>query len=200
MSPGSFLWGTQRSLQNTVSHLRSLRIITPATQIGILTCLFLLCLFVCQIMFCEFTIYNYLIGLVSHLYILWLFSFLYFKLKVLNVVVYTKGIKLPNNLCNNNSIIMNLLSIFNTFGFNASCYCFCSHFDSTDCVSDLRCTRQSFESRMNIMNMNSVTSHHSSKWVFFSVLSLTHEREHIIYALYDLTSHAHVLITLLTKQ
>ncbi|XP_028164535.1 guanine nucleotide-releasing factor 2 isoform X5 [Ostrinia furnacalis] len=38
-----------------------------------------------------------------------------------------------------------------------------SHFDSTDCVSELRCTRQSFESRMNIMNMNSVATHHSSK-------------------------------------
>ncbi|XP_026764340.1 guanine nucleotide-releasing factor 2 isoform X3 [Galleria mellonella] len=38
-----------------------------------------------------------------------------------------------------------------------------SHFDSTDCMSEVKCTRQSFESRMNIMNMNSVTTHYSSK-------------------------------------
>ncbi|KAM3966794.1 LOW QUALITY PROTEIN: C3G guanyl-nucleotide exchange factor [Aphomia sociella] len=37
-----------------------------------------------------------------------------------------------------------------------------SHFDSTDCVSEMKCSRQSFESRMNIMNMNSVTTQYSS--------------------------------------
>ncbi|KAL4706822.1 hypothetical protein ACJJTC_010056 [Scirpophaga incertulas] len=38
-----------------------------------------------------------------------------------------------------------------------------SHFDSTDCVSEMRCTLQSFESRMNVVNMNSVTAHHATK-------------------------------------
>ncbi|RVE41918.1 hypothetical protein evm_013432 [Chilo suppressalis] len=38
-----------------------------------------------------------------------------------------------------------------------------SHFDSTDCVSEMRCTRQSFETRMNVINVNSITAHHSMK-------------------------------------
>ncbi|XP_053600866.1 guanine nucleotide-releasing factor 2 isoform X3 [Plodia interpunctella] len=36
-------------------------------------------------------------------------------------------------------------------------------FDSTDSVNEMKCTLQSFESRMNMINMNSVTTHHSSK-------------------------------------
>lgn len=46
---------------------------------------------------------------------------------------------------------------------HASCYCFCSIFNSTDCVTEMKCTVQSFESRMNVTNMNSITTHHSSK-------------------------------------
>ncbi|XP_022829505.1 guanine nucleotide-releasing factor 2 isoform X2 [Spodoptera litura] len=38
-----------------------------------------------------------------------------------------------------------------------------SIFNSTDCVTEMKCTVQSFESRMNVTNMNSVTTHHSSK-------------------------------------
>ncbi|XP_072936173.1 guanine nucleotide-releasing factor 2 isoform X5 [Epargyreus clarus] len=38
-----------------------------------------------------------------------------------------------------------------------------STFDSTDYVSEMKCTRQSFESRMNVINVNSVTTHHSTK-------------------------------------
>ncbi|CAH2068495.1 unnamed protein product, partial [Iphiclides podalirius] len=38
-----------------------------------------------------------------------------------------------------------------------------STFESTDYVSEMKCTLQSFEGRMNVINMNSVTSHHSSK-------------------------------------
>ncbi|XP_049887610.1 guanine nucleotide-releasing factor 2 isoform X5 [Pectinophora gossypiella] len=37
-----------------------------------------------------------------------------------------------------------------------------STFDSTDCVSEMKCTLQSFERSMNIMNMNSLSTHHSS--------------------------------------
>ncbi|XP_013166904.1 PREDICTED: guanine nucleotide-releasing factor 2 isoform X3 [Papilio xuthus] len=38
-----------------------------------------------------------------------------------------------------------------------------STFESTDYVSEVKCTVQSFDSRMNVVNMNTVTSHHSSK-------------------------------------
>ncbi|CAB3237158.1 unnamed protein product [Arctia plantaginis] len=38
-----------------------------------------------------------------------------------------------------------------------------SIFNSTDCVTEMKCTLQSFESRMNVSNTNSITTHHSSK-------------------------------------
>ncbi|XP_062528472.1 guanine nucleotide-releasing factor 2 isoform X11 [Bombyx mori] len=38
-----------------------------------------------------------------------------------------------------------------------------STFNSTDCVSEMRCTVQSFESRMNVTNMNQCITHHSSQ-------------------------------------
>ncbi|XP_037301106.1 LOW QUALITY PROTEIN: guanine nucleotide-releasing factor 2-like, partial [Manduca sexta] len=38
-----------------------------------------------------------------------------------------------------------------------------STFNSTDCVTEMKCTVQSFESRMNVTNMNCITTHHSTK-------------------------------------
>ncbi|XP_026324252.1 guanine nucleotide-releasing factor 2 isoform X11 [Hyposmocoma kahamanoa] len=38
-----------------------------------------------------------------------------------------------------------------------------SAFDTTDCVSEMKCTMQSFERSMNILNMNSVATHSSLK-------------------------------------
>ncbi|XP_060809901.1 guanine nucleotide-releasing factor 2 isoform X4 [Amyelois transitella] len=38
-----------------------------------------------------------------------------------------------------------------------------SRFDSSDSVNEMKCTLQSFESRMNMINMNSLTTHHTSK-------------------------------------
>ncbi|XP_026725938.1 guanine nucleotide-releasing factor 2 isoform X4 [Trichoplusia ni] len=59
------------------------------------------------------------------------------------------------------------MSAEHSFTSSFSSHHYTSHtdsiFNSTDCVTETKCTLQSFESRMNVTNMNNITSHHSSK-------------------------------------
>ncbi|XP_047034207.1 guanine nucleotide-releasing factor 2 isoform X4 [Helicoverpa zea] len=59
------------------------------------------------------------------------------------------------------------MSAEHSFHSSFSSHHYTSHtdsiFNSTDCVTELKCTLQSFESRMNVTNMNSITTHQSSK-------------------------------------
>ncbi|XP_068628338.1 guanine nucleotide-releasing factor 2 isoform X3 [Battus philenor] len=59
------------------------------------------------------------------------------------------------------------ISTEHSFTSTFSSHLYSSHtdstFESTDYVTEMKCTVQSFEGRMNVINMNSVTSHHSSK-------------------------------------